>query len=193
MLQRTARLILKLGGWTPIGGVLEAPKAVIVAAPHTSNWDAFWAIVYLVATGNDIQFYAKHTLFWFPLSAVLSSFGCLPLDRTKATSIVQQAIDRFELQESFHLALAPEGTRSRADGWKSGFYRIALGAGVPVLVGTIDYRRKRIGIAGRLDLTGDIDADMKICAAFYDGVEGRRPEKASPVQLRKSKKGQGHN
>ena len=189
MLRGIAKLIMKLAGWTPIGGVPEVPRAVILAAPHTSNWDAFWAIVYLVASGNnDIHFFAKHSLFWFPLGNVLRKFGCMPLDRSRATSVVKQAVDRFMSQESFYLALAPEGTRSRASGWKSGFYRIALGAGVPVLMGTIDYRRKRIGLEGRLDLSGDVDADMKALADFYAGIEGRWPEKASPVQIQARRK-----
>ncbi len=180
---------MKIAGWTAIGGVPEVPRAVILAAPHTSNWDAFWAIVYLVASGNnDIRFFAKHSLFWFPLGNVLRKFGCMPLDRSRATSVVKQAVDSFKSQELFYLALAPEGTRSRANGWKSGFYRIALGAGVPVLMGTIDYRRKRVGLEGHLDLTGDVDADMKALAAFYAGIEGRWPEKASPVQILKKKK-----
>ncbi len=186
MLRRIAKLIMKLGGWTLIGGVPDMPKAVIIAAPHTSNWDAFWGIVYIVATGIDIRFFGKHSLFWFPLGTLLSSFGCMPLDRSQATSVVQQAVDMFKSQESFYLALAPEGTRSRANGWKSGFYRIALGAAVPVLMGTIDYRRKCIGIEARLDLSGDIDADMKVFADLYAGIEGRWPEKASPVRIQKT-------
>lgn len=187
MLQSIARLILKIGGWTQVGGKLDTPKAVIVAAPHTSNWDAFWAIVYVVATDNDFRVFAKQSLFWFPLGAVLTRFGCVPLDRSKATSVVQQAVDRFNAQESFYLALAPEGTRSRAEGWKSGFYRIALAANVPVFLGFMDYRRKRLGYEQRISLTGNVDADMQKIAEFYSGIEGRRPEQTSPVRMRKSK------
>jgi len=189
MLQGVARLIMKVTGWTALGGIPDVPKAVIIAAPHTSNWDAFWAIVYVVASGNkDIRVFAKHSLFWFPLGSVLRSFGCMPLDRSRATSVVKQAIDTFKSKQNFYLALAPEGTRSRAQGWKSGFYRIALGAEVPVIMGTIDYRRKRVGLEGRIELTGDTDADMERLAEFYEGIEGRRPENAGPVRMQKGRK-----
>ncbi len=171
-----------------MGGVPDVPKAVIIAAPHTSNWDAFWAIVYVVASGNNIKFFAKHSLFWFPLGNVLSSFGCLPLDRSRATSVVKQAVTQFKTRETFYLALAPEGTRSRATGWKSGFYRIANGAGVPVIMGTIDYRRKRVHLEGMLELSGDVDADMQALADFYKNIEGHSPEKTSPVKLQSRRK-----
>lgn len=185
MLSGLARLILKMGGWTLEGSVPDVPKAVIIAAPHTSNWDAFWALTYVVATRNSVHFFAKHSLFWFPLGTLLSRLGGIPLDRSEATSAVQQAVDMFKSQESFYFALAPEGTRSLANGWKSGFYRIAREAAVPVFLGFIDYRNKRIGMQTRLDLSGDIDADLEICAEFYAAIEGRRPEKTSPVRIQK--------
>ena len=89
----------------------------------------------------------------------------------------------FEAEDSFYFGLAPEGTRSLTAGWKSGFHRIAEGAAVPVFLGIIDYQNRRVGITGRLNLSGDISADMKFCADFYSGIEGRRPENASPVRL----------
>jgi len=183
MLRGLAKLILKMGGWTPLGGMPDAPKAVIIAAPHTSNWDAFWALVYKVAIGVDVHFFAKQSLFWFPLGTLLKSLGGIPLDRSHATSAVQQAVDMFAAEDSFYFGLAPEGTRSLKAGWKSGFHRIAQGAAVPVFLGIIDYQNRRVGITGRLDLSGDINADMKFCADCYSGIEGRRPENASPVQL----------
>ena len=184
MLQNIARLLLKLGGWTTVGGQLTIPKAVVIAAPHTSNWDAYWAIVYIVATGNDFRLFAKQSLFWFPLGAVLRRFGCVPLDRSKATSVVRQAIEMFEKNDRFHLALAPEGTRGRATGWKSGFYRIAKGANVPVMLGMMDYQSRRLGIGGRLDLSDDIEADRKALEDYYADIQGYHPENASPVKFR---------
>lgn len=188
MLGWIARLIMKLCGWTALDKVTDVSKAVVIAAPHTSNWDALWAIVYVVATQKKLTFFAKHTLFWFPLGTVLRAFGCIPLDRSRATTVVRQAINMFGTNDSFMIALAPEGTRSRASGWKSGFYRIALGAEVPVLVGTIDYQRKEVGIVGRVDLTGDTEHDLQALAQYYEGVQGRWPEKTSPVKLHPRKK-----
>jgi|GEM_PF-43168 len=181
MLQRLAKLILRIGGWTAVGGVPDAPKAVFIAAPHTSNWDGFWALVYKVAVQVDVGFFAKHSLFWFPLSTILRALGGIELNRGSASSAVQQAIDLFAEKDTFYFGLAPEGTRRKTAGWKSGFYRIASGADVPVYLGFLDYRNKRVGIGPRLDLTGDPDADLAVCREFYATIEGRHPEKASPI------------
>lgn len=183
MLRSLARLILRVGGWTAIGGIPDAPKAVIVAAPHTSNWDGFWALVYKVAIGADVHFFAKKSLFWFPLGTILRALGGIPLDRSRASSAVQQAIERFEREDSFYFGLAPEGTRTRKPGWKSGFYRIATGANVPIYLGMLDFSNKRIGIGPRLDLTGDQDKDLEAIRAFYADIKGRWPDKASPIRF----------
>jgi 1-acyl-sn-glycerol-3-phosphate acyltransferase len=185
MLQRLARLILRLGGWTAIGGTPDAPKAVFIAAPHTSNWDGFWALTYKVAANLDIKFFAKQSLFWFPLGTLLRGLGGVPLNRSRANSAVDQAVAMFEAEEKFFFGLAPEGTRSRCDAWKSGFYRIAKAANVPVFLGVLDYRNKQVGIAGRLELSDDIQADLEKCAEFYAGIEGRWPEKTTPVRFSK--------
>lgn len=181
MLRSLARWLLKSGGWTVVGGVPDVPKAVFIAAPHTSNWDGYWALVYKVAFDIDVRFYAKHSLFWFPLGNLLRALGGIDLDRGKAGSAVQAAIRMFETEESFYFGLAPEGTRKKTAGWKTGFYRIAMGARVPVYLGLIDYGRRRIGIGERMDLTGDTDADIAYIREYYQGVDGRWPEKASPV------------
>lgn len=183
MLRGLARLILRVGGWTAIGGIPDAPRAVIIAAPHTSNWDAFWGLVYTVSIGVEVHFFAKDSVFWFPLGSLLRGLGGIPIDRRHARSAVQQAIDEFNTEESFYFGLAPEGTRKKMPGWKTGFYRIAEGANVPVYLGVLDYKNKRVGIARRLDLSGDQDADLKVCRDFYSSIEGRWPEKASPVRF----------
>jgi hypothetical protein len=126
MLQAIAKLILKIGGWEMVGELPAAKRAVVIAAPHTSNWDGFWALVYKVAIQLDIHFFAKESLFWFPLNILLRALGGVPLDRKRAGSAVDQAIEMFRTEESFYFGLAPEGTRSHADHWKSGFYRIFL-------------------------------------------------------------------
>ena len=185
MLRRIAQLLLRLTGWTIIGEVPNTPKAVFIAAPHTSNWDGFVALTYRVAVGLDIRFFAKQSLFWFPLGILLRGLGGIPLNRDRATSAVDQAVAMFEAEESFFFGLAPEGTRALRDCWKSGFYRIARAANVPVYFGVLDYRNKQIGITGRLDLSDDMDADIEKCAKFYEGVEGRWPKKTTPVRFNK--------
>lgn len=183
MWRQIARLILWAGGWTPVGEVPDEPKAVFIAAPHTSNWDGFWALTYKVAVGLDVHFFAKHSLFWFPLGTLLRGLGGIPLDRSKATSAVALAVDMFAARDQFFFGLAPEGTRAYREAWKSGFYRIALGADVPVFLGQIDYGKKQVGIGGRLDLTGDQDVDLQKIADFYDGSKARWPEKTTPIRF----------
>ena len=185
MLRGLAKFILWVSGWEPVGEVPDEPKAVFIAAPHTSNWDGIWALTYKVAIGLDIKFFAKEALFWFPLGSLLKALGGIPLNRSKAHSAVRQAVSMFETEDSFYFGLAPEGTRALRDAWKTGFYRIATEAKVPVFLGVLDYGNKRIGVAGRLDLSGDPDADLQKCADFYREIEGRWPEKTTPVRFAK--------
>lgn len=183
MLKGLAKLILKVGDWTTIGAIPDVPKAVFIAAPHTSNWDGIWMLVYKVAIGIDIRFFAKDTLFWFPLGSLLTWLGGIPLDRSHAGSAVRQAVDMFNDRDRFYFGLAPEGTRKRKSGWKSGFYRIAREAGVPIYFGMIDYEHKVLGIAGEMPVTGDAEVDIQTCAKFYDDIQGRKPENMSPVRF----------
>ncbi len=161
----------------------DVPKAVVIAAPHTSNWDGFWAIVYKVSVGAEIHFFVKKSVFWFPLGTVLRGLGGIPLDRSCAGSAVRLAINMFDENHRFYFGLAPEGTRKKTRGWKSGFHRIAAGAKAPVYLGFLDYKHKRIGIGPRLDLSADQDADLQVCRDFYADIEGRWPEKTSPIQF----------
>ena len=177
------KFLLKIGGWEMFGEAPSVPKALIIAAPHTSNWDGYWALAYKAALGIDIHFFAKHSLFWFPLGNILKAMGAIPLNRNKAESAVQQAVRMFANEERFFFGLAPEGTRSRTPGWKSGFYRIATEAKVPVVPGFLNYGKKRIGIGEPYELTGDVDADMKHIATMYVDAAGRWPDKASPVRF----------
>ena len=181
MLQPIAKLILRIGGWQIVGELPAEKRAVVIAAPHTSNWDGFWALVYKVAIQLDIHFFAKESLFWFPLNIILRGMGGVPLDRKRAGSAVDQAIEMFRTNDSYYFGLAPEGTRSRAEHWKSGFYRIAEGAGVPVVLGFMDYGRRRIGMGPTLHLSGDWHKDLDFCREFYKDIKGRWPDKAGPV------------
>lgn len=175
---------MRMGGWSSFGEPPDIPKAVYIAAPHTSNWDGFWALVYKVSVGLDIRFFGKEALFWFPLGTLLRALGGIPLDRSKAGSAVDQAVHLFNTNEHFNFGLAPEGTRSLTEGWKSGFYRIAVQAGVPVVPGMLDFGTKRIGIGEPIKLSGDMDADMEKIRKVYEGIVGRRPENASPIRMR---------
>ena len=178
-----ARWILRISGWTMVGEIPLKKKAVFIAAPHTSNWDGVWALVYKVAKELDVHWFAKDSLFWFPLGNLLRLLGGIPLDRQRAGSAVDHAVRMFQENDEFYFGLAPEGTRSRADHWKTGFYRIAEAADVPVVLGFLDYGSKRVGIGPVVRLSGDRESDLAILRDYYDGIEGRWPEQASPIEF----------
>jgi len=181
MLRIIAKCLLLLGGWTAVGEKPAVSKAVVIAAPHTSNWDGMWALIYKVSIGLEIHFFAKGSLFWFPLGTLLRGLGGIPLDRNDPGSAVRQAVDAFENNDEFYFGLAPEGTRSLQSHWKTGFYRIAIEANVPVVLGFFDYRSKRIGIGPIVELTGDRDTDLATMQDFYGTITARWPEKVSPI------------
>jgi 1-acyl-sn-glycerol-3-phosphate acyltransferase len=183
MLKPIARFLLWLGRWKPIGGLPEVPKAVVIAYPHTSNWDGIWALIYKVYIGLDVRFFGKQSLFWFPLGVILRALGGIPLDRGAPGSAVEQAVREFERRDTFYFGLAPEGTRSLKPYWKSGFYRIATEANVPIVLGYLDYGRRQIGLGESMVLTGDPAKDLERIRAMYEGVDGRWPEKASPIEF----------
>lgn len=185
---RVAKFLLWLGRWTPVGPTPGIDKAVIIGAPHTSNWDGYWLLVYKVAYGIDIRFFVKQSMFWFPMNILLKGMGGVPLDRVDARSSVKQAIAAFESNDKYLFGLAPEGTRGYTKGWKTGFYRIAEGASVPVVLGFFDYAKRRLGFGPRMVLCGDIEADLAIIRSFYESVTGARPERFGPVQLLRGKK-----
>jgi tRNA (guanine-N7-)-methyltransferase len=181
MLAAIARLLLRLGGWTTVGGAPPVPKAVIIAAYHTSNWDGLWALIYVIAFKIDVKWFAKKSLFWFPLGVLLRALGCIPLDRNRAGSAVDQAVAQFENSDSFFFGLAPEGTRSERPSWKSGFYRIAAAADVPILLGFMNYREKEMGLGPVIDPGEGPDAVIARCRRFYETIEAKHPEQAGPI------------
>ncbi len=168
MLSSIARLLLKLGGWTLVGDHPSVPKAVIIAAPHTSNWDGIWGLIAKVALRVDVHFFGKDTLFWFPLGTVLKAMGGIPIDRANPGSSVEQAVRGFRVADSYYFAMAPEGTRRHKPYWKTGFYRIAIAAGVPVVLAFFDYERRRLGVGPAIDLIGDPEQDLDRIREFYD-------------------------
>lgn len=176
-MQKLSNWILRKAGWKLIITIDEPAKSVICVAPHTSNWDfiigrlAYWAI------GRKSNFLMKKSWFFFPLGNALRAMGGVAIDRSKKNSVTQQMADEFQLRERFHLAITPEGTRSRTTGWKMGFYHIAVKAQVPIQLAYLDYAKKEMGITRLLQPSGDEVADMKIIQAFYQGVSARFPEK----------------
>lgn len=160
-------LILKWAGWKVDITAPRRDKCVICVAPHTSNLDFIIGILAYTSLGRRANFLMKKFWFFFPLGSLLRAIGGIPVNRSKSTSLVDQIVARFRTTDYMNLAVTPEGTRSGTTKWHTGFLRIALGAGVPVQLGVIDYRNKRVIIADELQISGDIEADMAAVKSFY--------------------------
>jgi 1-acyl-sn-glycerol-3-phosphate acyltransferase len=165
--------LLKLTGWRTEGTFPEGGGFVVVVAPHSSYWDGLVAPAAAAKLRLAPHWFGTHTLFRGPLRPIMRWFGGVPVDRSRRTSLVAAAVAAFAARPDMVLALAPEGTRFRVDHWKSGFYRIATGAGVPVVPGYLDHRRKVAGIGAPLMLTGSVEEDLAKLRAVYRNVEGR--------------------
>ncbi len=149
-------------------------KAVIIVAPHTSNWDFLIGVSALFALGLRARFLGKHTLFKGPLGSLMRWLGGVPVDRRAARGVVDETVGLFAASDRMILALSPEGTRRSVDRWKTGFYYVALKAQVPIVPVAFDYRRKRIRFGERFDPTGNLQQDFRDLERFFRGIEGRR-------------------
>lgn len=179
-----ARTFLNLIGWQIVGDIPNINKAVLLAVPHTSNFDGVYAIATLLALDVDIKIMGKKELFKLPvMSHFLRWGGVVPIDRANKGSTLQATIDKFATSNKLFLALAPEGTRSYTDEWKTGFYYIATGAGVPILPVAMDYNTKEVRFMPLFYPTGDIETDLPKIYAYYKDVEGKHVDRMSkPLQ-----------
>jgi 1-acyl-sn-glycerol-3-phosphate acyltransferase len=176
---------LKLFGWRLEGTQPPFPKKfVFLAVPHTSNWDVPFMLAAAYVLDVRISWMGKHTLFEGPFGWAMRALGGLPVDRRAPQGLVQQVIDLFGEREELILGIPAEGTRRRVKFWKSGFYRIALGAGVPICLGFLDFEKKRCGLGPFLMPTGDVHADMEKIRAFYRDIRGKHPELESEPRLK---------
>lgn len=181
--RRLARLLLASAGWRIEGEAPAVPRYVLIAAPHTSNWDLVLMLLCGMAYGVWPSWVGKDTLFRPPLGLLLRALGGIPVDRRSPQNMVEQLAALFRSRERLVLAVPPEGTRSSREKWRSGFYFIARGAGVPVCLGFLDYSRKRGGLGPLLHPSGNLRADMDVVRAFYADKKGRFPEKQGPIRL----------
>lgn len=183
-LHLTARALLRAGGWR-IGSPPPAlERCVIVAAPHTAIADGFWMLTFAYWWGWRINWLVKHTVMTNPLARrFLQRTGAVPIDRRAPRGTVAQLVETFAERDHLLLAISPEGTRSLRPHWKSGFYRIAVEADVPICLSYLDYGRKEAGFGPCLVPTGDVAADMERIRAFYANITARHPELFSPARL----------
>jgi 1-acyl-sn-glycerol-3-phosphate acyltransferase len=172
-LRRASRAGLALRGWTLEGAPPSERRYVIIAAPHTSNWDLPLTLAMAFAYGLRIRWMGKDAIFRAPFGALFRWLGGVAIDRSRPNGMVAGSVDRFRAAEDFVLVVPPEGTRARVRHWKTGFYWIAHGASVPIALGFLDYRRKVGGFGPALVPTGDIDADMLVIRDYYANVTGK--------------------
>ena len=166
---------LKLAGWKMTEEYPKAKKYVLIAAPHTSNWDFVFLIAIAFAYRIKVSWMGKHTLFKGPAGPIMRWMGGIPVERSKNTGLVQQVVDRFNDSDSLVVTIPPEGTRSKVQEWKSGFYHVANGAGVPIALGFLDFKKKLGGFGPMFHTTGDYEADLKEIQAFYKNISGKNP------------------
>ena len=183
-----ARALLRLAGWRVLFEGLPQRQGVLVVYPHTSNWDFIVMILAKWSIGIPVRFWGKDRLFHVPLfGRWLRWLGGIPVDRTAASGVTRETVDLLckarERGEYFWLGLAPEGTRKHLPGWRSGFYRTAVGADVPLGLVRLDYARREVRALDFIHLSGDERADMARIAAAYEGVRGLVPERAAPIRL----------
>jgi len=174
-MQKISNFILKSLGWKFVITVPEPPKSVICIAPHTSNWDFFVGQLSYWALGRKASFLIKKSWFFFPLNYFFGAIGGVPIDRSKRTTVTDQMAEEFNLRETFHLAITPEGTRSLVKKWKMGFYYIAVKANVPIQLAYFDYAKKEMGITKVFYPTGDENADLKEIQDYYQNVTACNP------------------
>lgn len=182
--QAIASTYMKFSSWTFVHEEIP-PKAVVIGAPHTSNWDGFLMAMAFWKVGRPFKFLMKDNFLKIPIvGRFFVAVGGIATNRREHTGLVGSLVHAAQSQDTFTLIIAPEGTRSPGTYWKSGFYRIALETGLPVQLGFIDRRNKTYGWRGNITLTGDVTADMDTIRAFYDGHQGFHPGKETAPRLR---------
>jgi 1-acyl-sn-glycerol-3-phosphate acyltransferase len=170
------RFMMRLTGWSFEGTVPNEPKAILLVAPHTSNWDFPRGVWVQFALRLKASFLGKHTLFWWPFGVFLRSIGGIAIDRSKAAGIAEDTTRAFRERDSLLLVIAPEGTRRKSKKWKSGFYRIAVAAEVPILMIAFDYSRRVVRFGPLFRPTGDYEKDLPEIQSHFGPHMALRPE-----------------
>ena len=171
---------LKLTGWKVEGSLPpDCPKCVLIAAPHTSNWDLPYTLMVGFALRLNLYWMGKESIFRPPFGGVMRWLGGISVDREKSTNLVAASVEALRAADgTVQLTVPPEGTRSKTRYWKTGFYHIAQGAQVPIVMAYMDYARKVSGLGPVFHPTGDIERDMETIKAFYAPFKGKNPDQS---------------
>ena len=189
LMRAVSHVTLRALGWRTEGMSAEQiaafPKYVLIAAPHTSNWDAPITLMVCFQLRLKVCWMAKASLFAWPIRYLARWLGGIPIDRSAANNTVQNTIAAFAARERLAVIVAPEGTRGKVTHWKTGFYYIAHGAGVPIALAYLDFARKAGGIGRMFVTSGDIGADMAEIQAFYSGISGKNVQQFDPASVKR--------
>lgn len=186
MLRILGRFLLWLSGWKLDTNIpKESQRCVMIASPHTSNWDFYFMRISFFLLNIPMRFTVKRFWTQFPFNLIMVPMGGLGIDRrpkksrANAPSYVELMAAFFETRERIAMVVTPEGTRARNDRWKKGFYFTAVKANVPITFGYLDYATKTAGIGGPLYPTGDYEKDMQVINGFYRDITGKHPDRFS--------------
>jgi 1-acyl-sn-glycerol-3-phosphate acyltransferase len=168
-----AAFFFRLFGWQVTGALPNLPKMIIIGAPHTSNWDFPLAMTFIFYLGVRLNWMAKKEFFVAPVSRLWRWLGGVPIDRKAANGMVGQTVEAIQGRAKIVLAIAPEGTRSKVTRWRTGFYHIAHNANIPIVPVLVDYGRKTLTITEPFTPTGDVEADLPLIQARFQGVRGK--------------------
>lgn len=183
-LQRSCRRLLGLFGWSTRLQWPPESKGIIIVYPHTSNWDFIIGLLFKFAHGLPVHWWGKDTLFRGPMGPLMRRLGGIPINRRERTGFIARMKDEFASRDWLWVAVAPEGTRSRTDHLKTGFYQLALATGLSVGLAFIDYGTRVVGISEYIRFTGDADRDIATLRAFYAGKQGRIPSQEGDIRFR---------
>jgi 1-acyl-sn-glycerol-3-phosphate acyltransferase len=183
MKKRLARRFLHLLGWQLVGARPTHDKYVLIAAPHTSNWDLPLMLIFAAAFDIKVTWMAKHSLFRPPMGWIMRALGGMPIIRHASGNVVAAMVEAFETVPHLVLVVPTEGTRERTEYWKSGFYYIARQAAVPIVPSFLDFGTKRGGFGPALETSNDLATDMQYFRDFYQGMKGKFPAEFGPIRL----------
>ena len=178
LLRVISRAALRLTGWTIEGSLpAHAAKSVLIAAPHTSNWDLPFTLMLAFSLRLRVYWMGKQSLFRAPFGGVMRWLGGIPVNREQSSNLVASSAQAMRAAKGpMQLIVPPEGTRGKTRHWKTGFYYIAQEAGVPIMLAFVDYGRKVGGLGPVFEPTGDLDADMATIKAFYAPIKGKNAD-----------------
>ena len=172
-----ARYLMRRNGWCIEGKFPDIPKFILIGAPHTSNWDFVLFLGVIFSLRANVRFMAKAEAFRFPFGWFFRYCGGIPVDRKKSTGLVDQMVKACRESDKFILTIAPEGTRHQVAEWKRGFYHIARGAGIPIVIAIVDGRHKTVRLGQVFHPTDDMEADIKAIQGYFAGVAGMKPRR----------------